>query len=692
MIKLQSFSPNLIIIFLTSYSLCIACDDSSSSQSDPSQTQSSDQFSFNLNADMDIDLINTNQLDSSSSLISNDMSTSLESDSMIENIRCDIGVSQCVSEQIVQECIAGTWIQSTCESDQRCQNGSCVSRGTTECTTGEARGCFSSTAREVCDETGMQFISEECPMNQVCYLGECGTQICEPNRQQCSPDRADTILVCDEVGENWVVSERCTEDMICQAGRCVTNQCDLAAKLKTYIGCEYWTVDLDNYPDPFTIPMPNEVPHSVVLSNPGTMEATIRFETRSGEMVQVDDPIIPAGEVRAFTMPRLDVDGSGITLNSIRILSSMPVNAYQFNPLNNSDVYSNDASLLLPVSSLGRRHIIASWSTGVDTSQIIPIELVPQAGYFTVVAVSPGVTEVTVTMSANTTAGPGVPALVSGEQYTFQLDQFQVLNLEAEAFTPADFPELFTGFVYDLTGTVVDSSQPVAVFGGHEEAVISYQEQRPGANSYCCADHLEEQLFPVDVWTNEVLCAKVKPRSSNGEKDLWRIFSGAEGNQITTIPPIDNLNGIQLNYGEWVQIESEHSFQVNGTGAVMAVQYIISQEQTDERKGDPSMILAVPTGQYRSDYTILVPEGYNEDWVTVIRPIGLEITVDGTVLNESFISFANGQWEMAYVQLNSGIHTFVANDAFGLIAYGWNQAVSYGYPAGLNLRSPNWMP
>ena len=47
---------------------------------------------------------------------------------------------------------------------------------------------------------------------------------------------------------------------------------------------------------------------------------------------------------------------------------------------------------------------------------------------------------------------------------------------------------------------------------------------------------------------------------------------------------------------------------------------------------------------------------------------------------------------MAYVQLTPGIHRFSADDRFGLIAYGWNQAVSYGYPAGLDLRPPNWMP
>ena len=124
----------------------------------------------------------------------------------------------------------------------------------------------------------------------------------------------------------------------------------------------------------------------------------------------------------------------------------------------------------------------------------------------------------------------------------------------------------------------------------------------------------------------------------------------------------------------------------------MAAQYMISQGQTDEVKGDPSMILSVPIGQYRSEYAILVPDGYDEDWVTVIRPTGISVTLDDSPIMEPFSSFADGNWELSYVQLQPGMHAFSASQPFGLIAYGWNQAVSYGYPAGLNLRAADWMP
>ena len=561
------------------------------------------------------------------------------------------------------------------------------------CTPGVSSECISDTEQSVCDESGFQYNTVPCPEGQFCFEGNCGTQRCEPDTTRCLSDDPNRVFICDPTGEMWVEGPVCEQGLACQNGGCMS-RCELAAKLNTYIGCEYWTVDLDNYPDPFTSPMPNEVPHSIVIANPGDQSAMIRFETRSAAMINPPQAEVAAGEVRAFSMPRLDIDGSGITNHSIKVSSSMPVIAYQFNPLNNSDVFSNDASLLLPVNTLGRNYIVASWPTGVDTVNIIPTGIVPQAGYFTVVAVAPGETTVTVRVTAPTTTGVDVMPLNIGDTATFQLQQFEVLNLEAAPFTPDNFGDLFNEVIHDLTGSTVEASQPVAVFGGHEEAVVAFNrtDRGAGADSPCCADHLEEQLIPLSVWSNEALCVKAKPRSDSGEKDIWRVISAADGNTFTTIPPIEGIDGVTLNRGEWVHVEAAESFKVEGTGPLQAVQYLISQEQTDERIGDPSMILAVPTQQYREEYNILVPMGYDADWVTVIRPAGLIISMDGSPLNERFEPFAGGDWERAYVPVSPGSHEFLAAEPFGLVAYGWNRAVSYGYPAGLNLRTSDAEP
>ena len=69
-----------------------------------------------------------------------------------------------------------------------------------------------------------------------------------------------------------------------------------------------------------------------------------------------------------------------------------------------------------------------------------------------------------------------------------------------------------------------------------------------------------------------------------------------------------------------------------------------------------------------------------------------EVLVDQMPISLPFTPFADQQWEMVYLPLEAGVHVFQADQAFGLISYGWDQAVSYGYPAGLNFRSASWMP
>ena len=55
----------------------------------------------------------------------------------------------------------------------------------------------------------------------------------------------------------------------------------------------------------------------------------------------------------------------------------------------------------------------------------------------------------------------------------------------------------------DLTGTIITSDKPIGVFGGHEAAVSGTQ---------CCADHIEQQLFPVATWGKTYIATKSFPR------------------------------------------------------------------------------------------------------------------------------------------------------------------------------------
>ena len=242
--------------------------------------------------------------------------------------------------------------------------------------------------------------------------------------------------------------------------------------------------------------------------------------------------------------------------------------------------------------------------------------------------------------------------------------------------------ETTIGSIGDLTGTHIRSTRPLIVFAGHEEAVIGE------GDDVCCADHLEQQLFPVTAWRNRYLAVHSPPRGD--EPDNWRVIASEDGTRITTTPSVPGLDGVTLNAGEWVEAWSVASFELNATGPVMMGQFIVSQQ--DERitntVGDPAFVLAVPTEQFRTDYTVLTPDRYARDYIVVIRPAGAPIELDGVALQASeFTAFGALEYEYAYIEVEPGQHELIApgDHPFGVTMWGYDAAVSYGYPGGLNL-------
>jgi hypothetical protein len=222
------------------------------------------------------------------------------------------------------------------------------------------------------------------------------------------------------------------------------------------------------------------------------------------------------------------------------------------------------------------------------------------------------------------------------------------------------------------------------VFSGHEEAVVAPDTTEE--DSSCCAEHLEEQMFPLESWRDHFVAVKTKPRGS--EPDVWRVMGGETGVKIATTPSIAGLDGQILGKGKWVEVVTSQSFEIQGTGPLQVAQYTVSNNQTEQLTGDPSLILAVPTAQFRDNYTIMVPKNYQENFVTITRPAGATIMVDAApVADGQFQAVGSGAYEATYLKLAEGVHYFESDQKFGLSAYGWSSVVSYGYPGGLDLEA-----
>ena len=537
-----------------------------------------------------------------------------------------------------------------------------------------------------------------------CIDGACAA--CVPGSRTCKDE--DTVQECSAQGE-WVDALSCsaaTVGDVCQSGVCV-QLCEINRKLNSYIGCEYWAVDLDNafveagngaYYDAAGAPF------AVVVGNPNQrFPAVVRVYYREGDEereVLVDhdgnaldrSPVEP-GTLRVLRLPRRDVEGTVLGRLAYRVESSIPTTVYQFNPLDNTNpVYSNDASLLLPTDVLGLEYLAMTREQTFASLR----------GFVTVVATEDD-TAVEVTVTAPTLATGGFAALQPGEAVKVQMQRYDVLSLAT------DEPGA------DLTGTRVVADKKVAVFGGSEasnapntarclpEGVCEWDGATPcdtlldcvgqGFNT-CCADHLEQQIFPLFVWGTRYVATQSFERGA--AKDIWRVMAAEDGTTVATNPKQASIP--VLNQGEWFEFESNEHFTIEANRPILVGQFLAAEDapgpnsvpgadvSMDANIGDPAFILAVPVEQYREEYVVLAPAQYEFDYVNITAPSGAEVKLDGVALEASQFAPVSGEFRVARVRIEDGEHRIEASEPVGVIVYGFDSYVSYGYPGGLDLR------
>ncbi len=667
---------------------------------------------------------------------------------------CQPGVRRCLGQAGVQAyelCNDGSeWDTFFCEDGEVCFNGECQSQ---ICEPFTVDSCVDCRTYAGCNSGGTAIEEDNfVPFDRTCLeidgVAQLVPSVCTPDATRCMEDNPNAVEVCDQCGQEWSLQRDCFEEdetTVCDLGECIT-QCEFIRKRKTYIGCEYWAVDLDNafvpagggqYIDA------DGQPFAIVLSNPNEeLDAEV-------EISMVDGPVwngtIPPGGLETAEMhfyssaadrtgiPLADLQGTVIDAQAFRVESNIPIIAYQFNPLDNEEVFSNDASLLFPTSSLGSDYWIMTRRQTFDSLK----------GYLTVAATQPGETIVTVTLPEYTPENPvitlsgvnirtseSIPPMRGGDSMTFTLQQYDVLNIETDREGA------------DLTGAFIDADRNVAVFAGSEASNAPNDDScvyRPSFDDWvceatrrtfdpipctndagepditrcgdfitCCADHIEHQMLPDFTWGRRFNATRSAPRGD--EADSWRILASEDGTRVNLIglPDTWPLPGLipslgnrefDLDAGEWVDFQSPVDFEISATEPIMVGQFLqaefapyprsIDAEQPpheDAGTGDPAFILGVPAEQYRQEYTFLAPDAFEFDYVLITAPVGADVFIDDEqVDSDEFVPFGSGDFASARLLIEDGVHTLVASEPVGLVVHGYDSFVSYGYPAGLDL-------
>jgi hypothetical protein len=541
-------------------------------------------------------------------------------------------------------------------------------------------------------QAGHWLTLQTCPAACAPQLGcvEClpGTTIC---------DGADRVR-CTAQGTPGTVLEQCPQ--ACAGGECVDPCLDAVAS-RSYIGCEYWpTVTMNSF-----LPLSKAAFNfAVVVANAATTDTAVTVE--GGALSAPLTATVAPQQVRTITLPWVpalrqqyvkgaQTEGSALVPGgAYHLVSTQPVTVYQFNALEyhlgNQYSTTNDASLLLPTHALADDEGKSTYLVMAFGSQLTTFTLTGETnfapGFFTVVATRDS-TQVDVTFAAHTAVGPGVPDTYGpGDTATFVLDAGAVLAI-ASANDPAStcsapdanfFSYCAFSPGYDLTGTEIVSDKPVAVFGGHDCANVPYNRM--------AGDHLEEQLFPVNAWGKHYVATRAV---ATDLPNLWRVLSGHDGNTITFDPAVHAP--VTLNKGEWVEFGTPENFEATGSAAFMLAGYMVGQgNPLSSAPGDPSMTLAVPVEQYRTDYRFLAPESYEQNYVSVVAKSGAAVLLDGTPLS-GWAAVGSGGYVAVGQAISGGTHRITTDgtDGFGIQVYGVGNYTSYMYPGGLDMKVIN---
>jgi hypothetical protein len=342
----------------------------------------------------------------------------------------------------------------------------------------------------------------------------------------------------------------------------------------------------------------------------------------------------------------------------------------------NQALTTSDATLVLPVSTLGTEYYIMSYNTdgilaanGTLSTQTTPSE-------FAIVGVEDA-TDVTIY--------PTAPTTETGTQIkTVRINRGEAMLFQAE------FSRSMLN--YDLTGTRIVATKKIAVFAGHQRALVPVRARGQLASR----DQLYEQMIPRSVWgTTYILTPLAEPEGAptptQGVTDLYRVLAAENGTEIR----VNGRSVAVLGRGQYYEAPLTQAALLEASQPVMVALFKRSFSGTggNLRLGDPFMMIIPPRRQYLSRYRfqscqVAHPQGgntYAEQYITIVTtPNNVRsILLDGDTLRATFREVPNTCYVYANVRVADGAHTIESPRLFGLYVYGYGYADSYGYIGGM---------
>lgn len=411
------------------------------------------------------------------------------------------------------------------------------------------------------------------------------------------------------------------------------SNCDLACE-----GSDFWLAYPGNqFPDPANpllaqLRILGTPGNSVTVSIPGLGSNIVASIGANGSASVVLPNAVDLGSLNDGVLNR------GIHVSS----SANPVSVYAISRVK----YSSDGYLGLPVEALGAEYVVGAYP---NLHVGIP-EL--SGSQFVVTATRPNTT-VTITPACET--GVRVARIPYSIVLTNAGDCYQLRNTN-------DAPA-------DLTGTVIEADQPVAVFGGHQCTDVN-------SSSLFFCDYLVEQIPPVNRLGTEFFTAPFATRTGG---DTVRVV--AARNQTTLA--VDGATVVLTNKGDVFTSFRTNATWITADKPVYTAQYASSSDLDGVTNADPFMVTVPGRSLFSPDITFATAgPNFVEHYITVIASeLTSAITLNGTVTNPVFTAISSSGYRYARLKVAQGVHTLTASRPLGVVVYGWNEYESYAWPA-----------
>ncbi|MFO0011239.1 MAG: putative Ig domain-containing protein [Planctomycetota bacterium] len=271
----------------------------------------------------------------------------------------------------------------------------------------------------------------------------------------------------------------------------------------------------------------------------------------------------------------------------------------------------------------------------------------------------------------------------------FRIPTHTVTLDRGETYLMRDLAGGVSGRASDLTGSIITSTKPIAVFGGNRASFVPSQ--------FFAADHLVEQLPPTNTWGREFVTMPLATNSQRG--DRFRFLAQADGTQVT----VNGTVVATLRRGEY------HEQVITGPGHIVANQPILVAQYAHSQNyyrsepggnpsfvGDPLMMIVPPFEQFLSSYTVSTPvqsailnaQRFDRNYINLVVPseaVG-RIELNGVAVETNrFVAIGSTGFSGAQVPIALGVYELAGPLPFGVFVYGFGAFDSYGYVGGQSL-------